>query len=117
VQTAEIFEVIREILTCWLLLEDFVVTSNRLFFCDLLINFVKAKTDHHINVVHFFKKCCLVAISVLRVPRLGKKGLVKCHMSASQLLNAPTVPSAPLWLQIPRYQTLTFATSASRESS
>ena len=24
------------------------------------------------------------------VPRLGKKGLVKCHMSASQVLNAPT---------------------------
>jgi len=24
------------------------------------------------------------------VPRLGKTGLVKCHMSASQVLNAPT---------------------------
>jgi len=56
VQTAETFKVIREILTCWLLLKEFVVTSNRLCFYDLLIIFVKAKTDHHLNVVHFLKK-------------------------------------------------------------
>jgi len=44
-----------------------------------------------------------------------EKGLVKCHMSASQVLNAPTYYTTlapnlapPLWL----YQTLTFATSA-----
>jgi len=32
VQTAEPFKMIREILTRWLLLEEFLVTSNRLFF-------------------------------------------------------------------------------------
>ena len=65
------------------------------------------------NVVHFFKKRCIVAFSVrnlifltkfgvwtvprfivflglVPVPRLGIKGLVKCHMSVSQVLNAPT---------------------------
>jgi len=35
--TAETFKVIREILTCWLLLKEFVTMSNRLFFYDLLI--------------------------------------------------------------------------------
>jgi len=30
------------------------------------------------------------------VPRLGKKGLVKCHMSASQMLNAPTYSGSAL---------------------
>jgi len=64
VQTAETFKVIREILTCWLLLKELVVTSNRLFFYNLLIIFVKAKMDHHINVVHFLKYRCLVAFSV-----------------------------------------------------
>jgi len=64
VQTAETVKVIREILTCWLLLKEFVVTSNRLSFYNLSIIFVKAKTDHHIIVVHFFKKRCLVAFSV-----------------------------------------------------
>jgi len=62
VQTAETFKVIKEILTCWLLLKEFVVTSNRLFFYDLLIILVKAKMDH-INVVHFLKKPCLVVFS------------------------------------------------------
>jgi len=47
VQTAETFKVMREILTCWLLLKKFVATSNRLFFCDLLITFVRGKTYHH----------------------------------------------------------------------
>jgi len=37
-------------------------------------------------------------------------------MSASQVLNAPTY-TRPLWLQIMLYKTLTFATSASPESS
>jgi len=47
VQTAETFKVIREILTWWLLLKKFVVTSKRLFFCDgLLVTFVRGKTDH-----------------------------------------------------------------------
>jgi len=36
-------------------------------------------------------------------------------MSASQVLNAP--PTRPLWLQMTLYKTLTFATSASPESS
>jgi len=43
-QTAETFKVIREILTGWLLLKKFVATSNRLFFYDLLIIFVKGKS-------------------------------------------------------------------------
>jgi len=47
VQTAETFKVIREILTCWLLLKKFMFTSNPLFFYDLLITFVRGKTDHH----------------------------------------------------------------------
>jgi len=47
VQTAEIYKVIREILTCWLLIKKFVATSNRLFFHDFLIIFVRGKTDHH----------------------------------------------------------------------
>jgi len=64
VQTAENFKVIREILTCCLLLREFVFTSNRFFFYNPLIIFVRAKTAHHINLVHFFKKCCLVAFSV-----------------------------------------------------
>jgi len=55
---------IREILTFWLLLKEFVVTSNRLFLYNFLIILVKAKTDHDINVVHFFKKRCLVAFSL-----------------------------------------------------
>jgi len=55
VQTAETFKVIREILTCWLLLKEFVAMSNRLFFYDLLIIFVGGKTDHHINVGYFLK--------------------------------------------------------------
>jgi len=38
---------IREILTCWLLLKMFVVTSNRVFFFDPLIIFVRSKTDHY----------------------------------------------------------------------
>jgi len=47
VQTVETFKAIREFLTCWLLLKNFVVTSNRLFFYDgLLITFVRGKTDH-----------------------------------------------------------------------
>jgi len=46
-QAAEVFKVIREILTCWLLLKNFVATSNRLVFYDLLIIFVRSKTDHH----------------------------------------------------------------------
>jgi len=37
-------------------IKKFVVTSNRLFFYDLLIIFVKAKTDHHVNSkLHFLK--------------------------------------------------------------
>jgi len=64
VQTAETFKMIREILTCLLLLKEFVFTSNRLFFYSLLIIFVKAKRHHHINVGHFFRKRCLVAFSV-----------------------------------------------------
>jgi len=40
VQTAETFKVIREILTCWLLLKKSVATSNRLYFYDLLNNTV-----------------------------------------------------------------------------
>ena len=55
-QTAETLKVIREILTLWLLLKVFVAMSNRLLFYDLLIIFVRGKTDHHINVVHFLKK-------------------------------------------------------------
>jgi len=47
VQSAETFKVKREILACWLFLKTFVVTSNRLFFYDLLIIFVMGKTDHH----------------------------------------------------------------------
>jgi len=47
VQTAETFKVMREILTCWLLFNKFVATSNRLFFYNLLIIFVEGKTDHH----------------------------------------------------------------------
>jgi len=47
VQTIESFKVIREILTCWVLLKNFVATSNRLFFYSLLITFVRGKTDHH----------------------------------------------------------------------
>jgi len=38
-------------------------------------------------------------------------------MSASQVLNAPTVPTRPLWLQMTLYKTLSFANSASPESS
>jgi len=34
VQTAENFRVIREILTCWLLLKKFIATSSRFFFCN-----------------------------------------------------------------------------------
>jgi len=50
------------------------------------------------------------------VQRLGQKGLVKRHMSAGQVLNAPTYYST--WLKIMTlYQTLTFATSANPESS
>jgi len=56
VQTAETLKVIREILTRWLLLKVFVAMSNRLLFYNLLIIFVRGKTDHHINVVHFLKK-------------------------------------------------------------
>jgi len=47
VQTAETFKVVREFLTCWLLLKKFVIMSNRLFFYEgLLITFVSGKTDH-----------------------------------------------------------------------
>jgi len=56
VQTAETFQVIREILTCWLLLKEFVAMFNRMFFYDLLIVFVRGKTDHHNIVVHFLNK-------------------------------------------------------------
>jgi len=51
-------------LTCWLLLKEFAVASNRLFFYDLLIIFVEAKTDRHMTLGHFLKKRCLVAFSV-----------------------------------------------------
>jgi len=47
VQTAETFKVIRDILTCWLLLKMCVATSNHLFFYNLLIIFIRGKTDHH----------------------------------------------------------------------
>jgi len=47
VNTAETSKVISEILTCWLLLKMFVAKSNRSFFYDPLIIFVKGKTDHH----------------------------------------------------------------------
>jgi len=63
VQTAETFKVIREILTCWLLLKQFVATTNRLFYV-LLIIFLRAKRITIINVVHFLKKRCLVAFVV-----------------------------------------------------
>jgi len=53
VQTAGTFKVIRDILTCWLLLQKFVATSNRLFFYDLLIIFVRGRTDHNINIVGY----------------------------------------------------------------
>jgi len=43
-----------------------------------------------------------------------EKGSVKCHMSASQVLNVPT---RPLWLQMTLYKVVTFATSASTERS
>jgi len=45
-----------------------------------------------------------------------EKGLLQCHMSASQVLNASTY-YRPLRLQMKLYKTLTFATSASSESS
>jgi len=45
-----------------------------------------------------------------------ENGLVRCHMSASQVLNAPTY-TRPLWLQMTLYKTHTFATSARPESS
>jgi len=63
VQNVETFKAIREIVTYWLLFKEFVV-STRLFFYNLLNIFVEAKTDRHINLVHFFKKRGLVAFSV-----------------------------------------------------
>jgi len=46
-----------------------------------------------------------------------EKGLVKCHTSASQVLIRPTYCTRPLWLEMTLYKILTFATSASPESS
>jgi len=36
VQTAETFKVIRDILTCWLLLKKFIATSSRFFYNSAL---------------------------------------------------------------------------------
>jgi len=58
----------------------------------------------------------LVSLWVVSSTTAWEKSLVMCHMSASQVLNAPTY-TRPLWLQMTLYKTLTFATSASPESS
>jgi len=58
VQVAETFKLISEILT-----QQLVPRQTSCFFYDLLIIFVRGKAD----VAHFFKKCCLAALSVRNV--------------------------------------------------
>jgi len=58
----------------------------------------------------------LVSFWVVSSTTAWENGLVKYHVSASQVLNAPTC-TRPLSLQMMLYKTLTFATSASPESS
>jgi len=89
-------------------------SSKRLFFYDLLIIFVRGNADHHYWKRGIFLKktllsCIfgskphsfqlnlawglfhiLVSFWVDRSTTAWEKGLVKCHMSASQLVNAPT---------------------------
>jgi len=47
VQTVETFKVIRQTLTCQVLLKNCVATSDHLFFYGIFVTFVRGKTDHH----------------------------------------------------------------------
>jgi len=58
----------------------------------------------------------LVSFWVVPSTTAWEKSLVKCHMNASQVLNAP-IYTRPLWLKMMLYNTQNFATSASPESS
>jgi len=72
-------------------------SSNRLFFYDFWLLFLSgAKRITIINVAHFLLSLrwglfhVLVFFWVDPNTTAWEKGLVKCHVSASQVLNAPT---------------------------
>ena len=77
VPTAETSNVIIEIWTSWFLLKKFVVTSNLLFFYDLLIILLGAKRTTIINVVglHILKKRSFVAVSIRNLIDFTKFGV------------------------------------------